>query len=176
MTLVDELGNRYALNPAASQAGNFPVLNGFLNANQVTNASAGYQVPLGLDSESVSWTVTNSETGAQVFITLPFTGGDTAVAGTSITLFRAEVSPDLTSLNLGGQITNLGTQPLIVTESDIQLVSPDGSIYLLLSTNPPLPWTIAPGQTVQFFVSYQRPPSGTAVFKVLNQQFQITEQ
>lgn len=176
MTLVDELGNRYAVNPAASRTGNFPILNGFLNANQVANASAGYQVPLGLDSESVNWTLTNTETGAQVFVTLPFTGGETAVAGTSISLFRAEVSPDLTSLNLGGQITNLGTQPLVVTESDIQLRSPDGSVYLLLSTNPPLPWTIAPGQTVQFFVSYQRPPSGTAVFQVLNQEFQITEQ
>jgi len=176
MTLVDELGNRYAVNPAASRLGNYPILNGFLNANQVTNASAGYQVPLGLESESVSWTVTNMETGAQAFVTLPFTGGETAVAGASISLFRAEVSPDLTSLNLGGQITNLGTQPLIVSESDIELRSPDGSVYLLLSTNPPLPWTVAPGQTVQFFVTYQRPPSGTAVFRVLNQEFQITEQ
>lgn len=176
MTLVDELGNRYALNPAASQSGNFPVLNGFLNANQVTNATAGYQIPLGLDSESVSWVVTNEDTGAQVFVTLPFTGGDTAVAGTSISLFRAEVSPDLTSLNLGGQITNLGTQPLVVTESDIRLSSPDGSVFLLLSTNPPLPWTVAPGQTVQFFLSYQRPPTGTAIFQLLNQEFQITEQ
>ncbi len=176
MTLVDELGNRYALNPAASQNGNYPVLNGFLNANQVTNATAGYQVPLGLNSESVNWVVTNQETNAQVFITLPFTGGATAVQGTSISLFRAEVSADMTSLNLGGQITNLGTQPLVATESDIQLTSPDGAVYLLLATNPPLPWTIAPGQTVQFFVSYQRPPSGTAVFTVLNQEFQITEQ
>jgi hypothetical protein len=176
MTLVDELGNRYALNPAASQSGNYPILNGFLNANQTAQATAGYQVPLGLDSETVSWIVTNQDTGAQVFITLPFTGGETAVQGASISVFRAEVSNDLTSLNLGGQITNLGSQPLIITESDIQLTSPDGAVYLLLSTNPPLPWTVAPGQTVQFFVTYQRPPGGTAVFRVLNQEFQITEQ
>lgn len=176
MTLVDELGNRYALNPAATQSGNYPILNGFLNANQSVNATAGYQVPLGLDSETVSWVVTNQETGAQVFITLPFTGGETAVQGASIALFRAEVSNDLTSLHLGGQITNLGTQPLVITESDIQLTAPDGAVYLLLSTNPPLPWTVAPGQTVQFFVTYQRPQGGTAVFRVLNQEFQITEQ
>ncbi len=176
MTLVDQLGNRYALNPAATQSGNYPILNGFLNANQTVQATAGYQVPLGLSSETVSWVVANQDTGAQVFITLPFTGGETAVQGASIALFRAEVSNDLTSLNLGGQITNLGAQPLIVTESDIQLTSPDGAVYLLLSTNPPLPWTIAAGQTVQFFVTYQRPPGGTAVFRVLNQEFQITEQ
>ncbi len=175
MTLIDDLGNRYALNPAASRSGNYPILNGFLNANQVVNATAGYQVPLGLDSETVNWVVTNRETGAQVFMTLPFTGGETAAQGASTTLFRAEVSADLTSLNLGGQITNLGTQPLVVSESDIQLKTPEGTIYLLLSTNPPLPWTAPPGQTVQFFLSYQRPQGGTAVFRVLNQEFQITE-
>lgn len=176
MTLVDQLGNRYALNPAATQSGNYPILNGFLNANQTVQATAGYQVPLGLNSETVNWIVANQDTGAQVFITLPFTGGETAVQGASIALFRAEVSSDLTSLQLGGQITNLGTQPLIVTESDIQLTSPDGSVYLLLSTNPPLPWTVTPGQTVQFFVTYQRPPGGTSTFRILNQEFQITEQ
>ncbi|MCL4264002.1 MAG: DUF4352 domain-containing protein [Anaerolineae bacterium] len=176
MTLVDQLGNRYALNPAATQSGNYPILNGFLNANQTVQATAGYQVPLGLNSETVNWVVANQDTGAQVFITLPFTGGETAVQGASIALFRAEVSSDLTSLQLGGQITNLGTQPLIITESDIQLTSPDGSVYLLLSTNPPLPWTVTSGQTLQFFVTYQRPPGGSAIFRLLNQEFQITEQ
>jgi hypothetical protein len=176
LTLVDELGNEYALNPAASQSGNYPVLNGFLNANQVMNATAGYQVPLGLDSETVNWVVTNQETGAQAIIQLPFTGGETAEQGASISVFRAEVSPDLTGLNLGGQITNLGTQPLVVSASDVELRTPDGAVYLLLSTNPPLPWTVAPGATVQFFLSYQRPSGGNAVFRVLNQEFQITEQ
>ncbi|MCP4359252.1 MAG: DUF4352 domain-containing protein [Chloroflexi bacterium] len=176
MSLVDELGNRYALNPAASQSGNYPLLNGFLNANQSANASAGYQVPLGLNSETVSWVVTNKETGAQVFVTLPFTGGETAAQGSSISLFQAEVSADLTSLNLGGQITNLGTQPLVVTESNVKLSSGDGTVYLLLSTNPPFPWTVSPGQTIQYFVAYQRPPTGTTIFRVLNQEFQVTEQ
>lgn len=176
MTLVDQLGNRYVLNPAASQSGNYPILNGFLNANQSTNATAGYLVPLGLDSETVNWVVINRESNAQLFVTLPFTGGETAVQGASSALFRAEVSADLTSLNLGGQITNLGIQPLVISESNIRLSTPDGAVYLLFSTNPPLPWTVAPGQNVQFFVSYQRPPGGTALFRVLNQEFQITEQ
>jgi hypothetical protein len=175
LKLVDEIGNQYALNPAASQMGNFPMLNGFLNANQAVNASAGYQVPLGLNSETVNWVVTNRQSGAQVFVTLPFTGGETAVQGATTSLFRADVSPDLTSLNLGGQVTNLGTQPLVITESDVQLRSEDGTVYLMLSVNPPLPWTVAPGQTVQFFVTYQRPPSGNAIFRVLNQEFLISE-
>lgn len=172
--LVDNLGNQYVLNPLATQLGNFPALAGFLNANQVAQASAGYQIPLGLESDTLSWVVTNSGSGAQVYVTLPFTGGAAAAAGSVISLARADVSTDRTSLILGGQITNLGTQPIVITESDIALQTQDGAIYLLLSTNPPFPWTVPPGQTLQFFLTYQLPPTDTAVFRVLNQGFQLT--
>jgi hypothetical protein len=172
--LVDNLGNQYVLSPLATQLGNFPTLVGFLNANQVTQASAGYQIPLGLESDTLSWVVTNSDSGAQAYVTLPFTGGAAAAAGSNITLARVDVSTDLTSLILGGQVTNLGTQPIVITESDVFLQTQDGSIYLLLSTNPPFPWTVPPGQTLQFFLTYQLPPSETAVFSVLNQGFQLS--
>ncbi len=173
-SLVDRLGNQYVLSPLATQLGNFPPLSGFLNANQIAQASAGYQIPLGLESETLSWVVTNSNSGAQVYVTLPFTGGAAAAAGSSVTLARVEVSTDLASLLIGGQITNLSTQPLVITESDVALQGQDGSVYLLLSTNPPFPWPVPPGQTLQFFLTYQRPPADTAVFRVLNQGFQLT--
>ena len=174
LSLVDNLGNQYVVSPLATQLGNFPTLSGFLNANQITQASAGYQIPLGLESDTLNWVVTNNNSGAQVYVTLPFTGGAAAAAGSSVSLARVEVSTDLTSLILGGQVTNLGTQPIVITESDVSLQTQDGSIYLLLSTNPPFPWTVSPGQTVQFFLTYQRPPTDTAVFRVLNQGFQLT--
>ena len=174
LSLVDNLGNQYVLSPLATQLGNFPTLTGFLNANQVTQASAGYQIPLGLESDTLSWVVTNSSSGAQVYVTLPFTGGAAAAAGSSVSLARVDVTTDLTSLILGGQVTNLGTQPIVITESDVSLQTQDGSIYLLLSTNPPFPWTVPPGQTLQYFLTYQLPPTEAAVFRVLNQGFQLT--
>jgi hypothetical protein len=174
LSLIDSLGNQYAVSPLATQLGNFPTLTGFLNANQVSMASAGYQIPLGLESDTLSWVVTNSRSGAQVYVSLPFTGGSAAAAGSAVSLVRVEVSTDLSSLILGGQVTNLGTQPVVITESDVSLQTQDGSIYLLLSTNPPFPWTVPPGQTLQFFLTYQRPPADTAVFRVLNQGFQLT--
>ncbi|GJM39988.1 MAG: hypothetical protein DHS20C20_02700 [Ardenticatenaceae bacterium] len=174
LSLADNLGNQYVVSPLASQLGNFPTLAGFLNANQVREASAGYQIPLGLESDTLSWIVTNSSSGAQVYVTLPFTGGSAAASGSAISLARVDVSTDLTSLILGGQVTNLGTQPIVITESDVALQTDDGSIYLLLSTNPPFPWTVPPGQTLQYFLTYQRPPTDTAVFRVLNQGFQLT--
>lgn len=172
--LVDGLGNQYVLSPLATQLGNFPPLSSFLNANQAIQASAGYQIPLGLESDSLSWVVTNRSSGAQVYVTLPFTGGAAAAAGSSISLARVEVSTDLTSLIIGGQVTNLGTQPLVITESDVTLQAQDGSVYLLLSTNPSFPWPVSSGQTLQFFLTYQRPPTDTAVFRVLNQEFELT--
>ncbi|NKQ36544.1 MAG: hypothetical protein HF973_13125 [Chloroflexi bacterium] len=171
MTLIDDLGNQYALNPAASQQGNFPPLTGFLNANQTIEATAGYQIPLNLNSNSLSWLVTRQDSGAQVTVTLPYSGNDAAAQNTNISLVRADVSPDQTSLILSGLITNQGTQAVVVTVADVSLTTQDGSEWVLQSTNPAFPWTTEPGQTVQFFLTYQLPPESTAVFRVLNQEF-----
>ncbi|MCA9921735.1 MAG: DUF4352 domain-containing protein [Anaerolineales bacterium] len=175
LTLVDNVGNQYALNPAASQLGNFPALGGFLNAGQVLQATAGYQIPLGLTSDTLNWFVARTDSGAQIQVSLPFTGSPSAAAqSTSITLLQADVGEDLTTLTLVGQVTNLNNQPIVITESDISLTSADGSSYLMVATNPPLPWSVPAGQTVQFSVTYQRPNVGTAVFNVLSQSFQLT--
>ncbi len=174
LMLTDDLGNQYALSPVASQLGNFPNLSGFLNAGQSIQATAGYQVPAGLNSATVQWVVVDSNSGAQIQVVIPYAGGSNAASQTSIALIDAVISPDQISLNLEGQITNLGEQPVIVTESDLSLRTAEGAQYLLLSTNPAFPWTIPPGQTLQFFVTYQRPPADSFIFTVLNQPFQLT--
>jgi hypothetical protein len=173
-TLTDDLGNQYALSPLASQSGNFPTLSGFLNAGQSVQATAGYQIPLGLNSQSVQWAVTDTQSNAQIQVVIPFAGGSAAAAQTSITLTDATISPDQITLLLEGQITNLGEQPVVITEQDISLRTADGAQFLLLSTNPPFPWTVPPGQTLQFFVTYQRPPTESFIFTVLNQPFQLS--
>jgi hypothetical protein len=174
--LADAFGNQYALNPVASQLGNYPTLSGFLNAGQTALATAGYQMPVGLNSETVQWVVTDSRSGAQIQVIIPFVGGSSAAQQTSISLTYAAILPEQNALRLEGQITNLGGQPVVVVESDLSLRTAEGAQYLLLSTNPPFPWTIPPGQTLQFFVTYQRPPVSTFIFTVLNQPFQLTLQ
>ncbi len=171
MSLLDELGNQYALNPTASQQGNFPPLAGFLNANQTVEATAGYQIPLNLNSNTLTWRVTRQDTGGQVTITLPYAGNETAAQSSAISLVRADVSPDRTSLILSGLITNQGTQAVVVTVPDVSLTTQDGTAWALQSTNPAFPWTVEPGQTVEFFLTYQLPSESTAVFQVLNQEF-----
>jgi len=174
ITLLDDLGNQYATNALASQLGNNPSLDGFVNAGQTAQATAGYQVPIGLSSSSLHWVVMRADTGSQVQVNIPFTGPGGGTEAVDISLARADVSPDLTNLQLGGQVTNLGTQPVVVTERDISLSTDDGSVYPILSTNPAFPWMVAPGQTAQFFLTFQRPPTDAAVFIVLNRPFQLS--
>jgi len=173
-TLSDELGNQYALNPIASRLGNFPPLAGFVNAGQSVSATAGYQIPAGLVSPTLTWTVTAPD-GAQIQSVLPFTAGGAAGQSVVISLQEATITPDLNNLIIVGQVTNVGVQPLVITSEDLSLRTPTGSDYLLLATNPPFPWTVPPNQTLQFAVTYQRPIGSTsAVFTVLSQPFELS--
>ncbi|MBE2224728.1 MAG: DUF4352 domain-containing protein [Anaerolineae bacterium] len=171
-SLTDEMGNQYALNPMASQSGNYPILSGPLNVGQIIQATTGYQVPASLESGTVHWVIADTATGAQIQVVIDYGGGDNAAQQTSITLIEASVSPDKTLL-MDGQITNLGSQQVVVTQQDLSLRTDDGASFLLLATNPELPWTVPPGQTLQFYVQYQNPQAVTAVFTVLNQSFQL---
>lgn len=172
--LSDELGNQYALNPVASRLGNFPPLSGFINAGQAVTATAGYQIPAGLVSPTLTWTITAPD-GTQAQVTLPFTAGGAAGQSAVISLQQATITPDLNNLIITGQVTNVGAQPLVIASEDISLRTPAGSDYLLLATNPPFPWTVPPNQTLQFAVTYQRPiGSASAVFTILSQPFELS--
>jgi hypothetical protein len=175
LTLIDEIGNQYALNPVASRLGEYaPLTGGFLNAGDSLPVSVGYQVPDGLVSTSVILTVVRTDTGEQVLVNIPFSGSN-AVQNTTITLQSVEVATDLASMNLVGLITNNGDQPVWATQEDVWLRTADGASYLMLSTNPAFPWTVPPGQTLQYAVTFQTPVGAdTAVFNVLNQSFQLT--
>ena len=173
-TLTDELGNQYVLNPIASRLGNNPPLTGFINAGQSATATAGYQIPAGLVSPNLTWTITAPD-GTQVQATLPFTAGGTAGESAVISLQQATITPDLNNLIIVGQVTNVGVQPMVLAPEDVSLRTPAGADYLLLATNPPFPWTVPPNQTLQFAVTYQRPiGSSSAVFTILSQPFELS--
>ena len=173
-SLSDELGNQYALNPIASRLGNAPPLTGFVNAGQSVTATAGYQIPAGLVSPNLIWTITAPD-GSQAQATLPFTAGGAAGQSAVVSLQQATITPDLNNLIIVGQVTNVGAQPLVIAPEDISLRTPAGSDYLLLATNPPFPWTVPPNQTLQFAVTYQRPIGSTsAVFTLLSQPFELS--
>jgi hypothetical protein len=119
-------------------------------------------------------TITEQNSGTKVNVNIPFTGGNAAKFA-NISLQSVTVSDDLTSMTLVGQIVNNGEQPVIVSQEDVSLRTPDGSSYLLLAVNPPFPWTIPASQTIVYSVTYQRPVNAdSAVFTILNQPYQLT--
>lgn len=175
LLLLDELGNQYALSGIASQLGNNPPLGGFINANQIVQGTVGYQVPIGLASDTLNWVVRRAGSASQVTVAVPFPGGSRAAQNVSVTLQSVTVSPDGTSLILSGQILNLGSQLAVVSEQNVSLRTGDGATYLLLATNPAFPWSVGGGQAQNFTLTYQRPLNAdTAVFTLLNQPFQLS--
>jgi hypothetical protein len=175
MTLVDELGNQYAVSPVASRLGNFQPLSGFINAGQQVQATIGYQIPVGLSSATLRWRVSYAGDNGQLVFSIPFPGGGASATGTAVSLQDVALSPDGAGLILSGQVTNMSNQPVVVSENDVSLRTEDGSTYLLLSVRPAFPWTAPAGQQVPFTVTYQRPPASTAIFTVLNQPFQLSQ-
>ncbi|MFW5942426.1 MAG: DUF4352 domain-containing protein [Chloroflexota bacterium] len=177
--LSDDLGNQYALNQQAAQIGaaesgdNEPP-SGVLASEETRNAIVGYQIPASLSSSRLTWTVSRSGGTGQIQVSIPFAETSEAAAQqATVNLQGAEVSTDGTSLNLTGQITNNGSQPLIVSESNVTLTS-NGTVHLMLSTNPAFPWTVPPGQSVPFSLSFQRPSGAEALFTILNYPFELS--
>jgi len=173
MVLIDDLGNQYALNPIASQLGNYPMLSGFLEPGQSATATAGYQIPLGLNSRFLRWQVSRLDTESQIQVNIPFAEQQAAAQQASTQIQEANISEDGSSLVIVGQITNFGEKELIADVGDLSLTS-QGTVFLMLSVNPAFPWRVGAGQTIQFLVTFQRPLADTAVFTVLNQSFQLS--
>ncbi len=172
--LMDDLGNQYARSGPASQLGANPPPSGTLLPDESRQATAGYQIPIGLSSATLTWVAGREGSSSQVRVTIPFAGGsEDAGLNATITLQTAEVSPDGTSLIVAGEIANNGDQPLVVSESQVSLTS-NGTLHLMLSTSPAFPWVIPPGQTVPFSVSFQRPAGSQAILTLFNRPFQLT--
>lgn len=176
LQLVDNVGNLYNLSLDASRLGNNPPLAPALAPGQLVQATAGYQIPSGLGADALGWIVRRGDTGAQVEVrTAPQpTDGDAAVAGVSVQLLNAALSPDAASLVLTGQISNQGTSVAVIEQTDVQMSS-DGTVFFILSTNPAFPWVVGPGQTIPYALTVQRPlTADQAVFSILGQSFELS--
>lgn len=172
ISLLDDLGNQYAVSSIAAQLGNFRSASGLVTPGVPIQASSGFQIPSGLSSANLYWRL-RADDGQELQVKIPFSGGGKAQRNVQAQLLNADVSVDGTTLTLQGQLTNLDEQAVVVSESDLSLTS-NGTVYLMVATNPGFPWVLQPGQALPFSVSFQR-PAGTAeaVFTVLEQPWQL---
>jgi hypothetical protein len=158
----------------AGQLGNNPPFSGAIDANGVRQATVGFQIPSGLTSPVLTVVALRTDTNEAVEVRLPFTPTGSTVQTARVSLAAADVSADGTAVTLSGQVSNDGERPLVVEEGNVSLID-QGTVHLILSTNPGFPWIISPGETIPYTVSFQRPlTSGQAIFTVLNQSFQLT--
>lgn len=174
--LRDDLGNQYALNPQATQLGlgTYSPPTGILPPGEMQQVSIAYQIPAGLTSPTLTLLVSREGGTGQIQVTIPFTAGaEEAAQAATVSLQTAEVSEDGTSIILMGQITNSGSQSLVVEETDVALAS-NGTVHLMLSTNPAFPWVVPAGQSIAFSVTFQRPAGREAIFTILNRPFQLS--
>ena len=175
-TLVDSVGSQYVQSLDASQIGNYPSLPQSLGVGQPLQATAGYQIPNGLDPNSLGWVVRRLDTGEEVEIraTNVVVGGEQeAMISADIHLDNASLVDNATSLLIQGSIANTGNTPLTINEADVNLDS-SGTSYLILSTNPRFPWVVAPGEAISYAVQVQKPINDSvAIFSILGFSWQL---
>ena len=174
-TLVDSIGSQYVLSLEASQIGNFQPLPQSLGVGQPLQATAGYQVPNGLDPSSLGWIVKRLDTGEQIEVraSRAVAGEGNGAVSADISLDNASLVAEATSLLLQGSIANSGTTSLVIDEGDVVLES-NGTAYLILSTNPRFPWLVAPGETISYSLTVQKPiDNSVATFSILDSSWQL---
>ena len=170
ISLKDALGNQYSMNAAAGVNGTNPVLTGFISPNSRTSATAAFQIPANLGGDRLEWRVNRVDIPGEVVVGLPFGGNDAQNA--SVTLSTADVSEDGSTLIVSGSVTNGGAQPFQVNASDVSL-GESGTVYLVIATTPGFPWSVPPGQIVNFSLTFQRPVGSSATFTLLNNSFEL---
>jgi hypothetical protein len=79
--------------------------------------------------------------------------------------------PDNTSVKIGLNITNKGTQTVTLTNNDISLTAENGPQVFPLAVEPALPLEIQPGGNVSIAVTFPKPQANSAVLRILDATF-----
>lgn len=182
--LIDGAGAQYPLSAEGSQAaGGLGWAKGALSPGQTLTATAGFQVPAGMPGPRLELNFSTEPSNPYVArVSLPHT--ELAVAPTlpptvapvaEVALLNANISPEGNELRVVGTVRNLTDKFLTVSLRDFSLES--GNLVPLNSSLPALPWSITPGETLAFQLTFARPlPGQPAVFTMFGQSFEISGQ
>ncbi|MFK7800706.1 MAG: DUF4352 domain-containing protein [Anaerolineae bacterium] len=170
ISLKDQQGNQYSMNSAAAASGTFPALSGFIEPGSQKQATAAFQIPSGLSGNLLEWKMSRVDIPGEISVGIPFGGNDAMNA--AVTLTAADVSEDGATIIVSGSVTNGGSQSFLVNASDVSLTE-NGTVFLVFSTTPGFPWSVPPGQVVNFSLSFQRPAGSSATFTLLGDSFEL---
>ncbi len=181
--LVDGNKTRFALSRAAAQSGGgrgWPQ-GGVLAPGQTVSYSAGFEVPDTMSGPRLEYRfAASANTPSVAMVSLPYSPPQPTAAppgpvplAADITIVTANLVPESNELRIVGSVVNRGTTQVQVSLKDVT-VSSGGVSSALTNAIPAVPWTIPPGESLAFQVSFTRPAGGQpATFKVLDQAFEI---
>ena len=181
--LIDQAGNRYALSSVGSfVAGAAGWTQGALLPGETITATAAFSIPVELSGNRVEWNFTIEPDNPYLArVTIPFqpqalqpTAAPTVAAVAEVALLNVNISPQGNELRIVGTAKNMTDKLLTVSLRDIQLSS-NNNLVALNSSLPALPWTITPGESLAFQVTFARPPAGApAIFTLFGQTFEVS--
>ena len=180
--LIDAAGNQYSLSEQASfAAGGSGWTQGALAPGATLTATAGFEVPANMPGPKLEWDFAAEEGNPYLArISVPYeqlvvqpTQEPTVAPVAEVTLLNVNITPEGNELRIVGTVRNLTDKFLPVSLRDISLSS-GSSLSALNSSLPAFPWSITPGETLAFQLTFARPPGGSpAIFTLFDQSFQI---
>jgi hypothetical protein len=181
--LVDAAGNRYSVSSQGSFAsGGAGWTQGILAPGASLSATAGFEVPANMPGPKLEWTFTTEPNNAYVArvpiayepLVVEPTAAPTTAPIAEVTILNVNITPEGNELRIVGTVRNMTDKFLPVSLRDISLSS-SNNLSALNSSLPAFPWSITPGETLAFQLTFARPPGGTpAVFTLFGQSFEIS--
>jgi len=173
MVLEDNAGQRYTLDPTATNGGQYGPLTRILAYGEKAAGSAGYAVPRAMTSP-VTWIFRSdalSANSTQFALTYEAPQPGPAIPDVQLSDVFDDVTRNVIVIN--GTIYNDGESPLVVTLDNIKFTYNGGAGTLQAST-PLLPWNIGPDGFQDFEVQFSRPQGAdSAILEMLGFSYRI---
>ena len=173
MVLEDSAGQRYTLDPTATDWGQHGALTSIVAPGGTAAGSAGYAVPRAMPSP-VTWIFRSDTVSANsTRFALTYEPPQPGPALPDVEL--SDVFDDVTRnvIVINGTIYNDGESPLVVTLDNIKFTFGGGTGTLQAST-PLLPWNIGPDGFQDFEVQFSRPQgTDSVILEILGFTYRI---
>lgn len=173
MVLEDNAGQRYTLDPTATDWGEYGALTRILASGETSAGSAGYTVPRTMPSP-VTWIFrsdTLSANSTQFALTYEPPQPGPALPDVQLSDAFDDVPRNVIVIN--GTLYNDGESPLSVTLDDIKFTY-SGGLGTLQASTPLLPWNVGPDGFQDFEVQFSRPQgTDSAILEILGFTYRI---
>jgi hypothetical protein len=179
LKLIDGVRAEYIIDREVSSRGAYNPPGGLIAPRNPTSFTAGYKVSASIPGPSLTWVFkptpdADPPARFEVPIVKPTSTPEPRTQIAVVNCCTAILNEDQTQIILSGGVGNPTQQTVTISQVDISLNTPDNVFSDLRTAEPPLPWVIEPSTTMAFRLEFTRPPGFTAVFRIVNQQFELS--